>query len=181
MLTCEEIMKDITVAKEAITDLKLDVAVTGLNLLCEVYCLTPFHWQSFYLRIFDGEKYTLQYAKPYIRDFHGLECVSTTFKQVAEAELHPGCKGKIYCGIKKIDKDNATINKLLVDCLPQKDESNMSISLCIDGITTMIINHKKNPSTVLLFRNGEKLITNRYAQKEIDFLNNLYLRIEEII
>ncbi len=75
-MTYDEIIKDIEIANKTLVDFKLDVVVSNLKLLCEVYCLTPFHWQSFYLKIYDGDEYILQYAKPYFKGFRGTVKIS---------------------------------------------------------------------------------------------------------
>ena len=179
-VTLEKIKLDIAIAEKSMAELKLDTVVSELDLLCEIYCLTPFNWQSFYLKVFDGEEYTLLYAKPYYKDFLGNESVSTSFGMTLEAENHPTCRGKIFCGIKKLCKDNTTVNKIL-DCLPKKNVSDANRGVCIDGITTMIVNNKMNPSTSLYFRTGAKFLRNSYTQEQVDFLENLHSHIEEII
>lgn len=42
-MTYEEAMQDISIAQKALADVKLDITVSDDDLLCEVYCLTPFH------------------------------------------------------------------------------------------------------------------------------------------
>lgn len=179
-MTFESAKEDIKIAEKAIADSKLDVAVSGLDLLCEIYCLTPFRWQSFYLRVYDGSQYTLQYVKPYVKYYSGLESVSVSFKEAVEADAHIACKGKIFCGFKKVDKDNLTI-KTLLDCLPLENEIHNPPELEIDGITMAIINRKIKPSVALYFRTGEKFCINNYTEENTAFLHNLFERIEEII
>lgn len=179
-MTYEEIKGDILIADTTLTNSKLDIVVKDLELLCEVYCLTSFHWQSFYLRIYDGEEYTLQYAKPYIKDFRGLESTSASFNDVLQAESHTACEGKIICGIKKVEKTNSIINRLL-ECLPLKDEIHSDIGIMIDGITTLIINRNTTPETVLYFRSEEEFSLNKYSKEDVDFLYNLHENIGSII
>lgn len=177
-MTFECIKEDISIAEKALKDSKLDVAVSGYELLCEVYCLTPFHWQSFYLRIFDGDEYILQYAKPYIKNYYQDEIVSVPFKYALKAETHVACEGKIICGLKKLKKDNSTINTLL-DCMPVKNE--IHNSLMTDGTLTAVINRKINPPIALCFKTGESFSENSYTNENTEFLHDLFLIIEEII
>lgn len=180
-MTFEKIKGDIEIAEKALANSKLDVAVSGLVLLCEVYCLTPFHWQSFYLRVYDGDDdYTLQYAKPYIKNYLGLETVSASFENAIKAAAHKACDGKIVCGIKKAKKDDSTINTLL-NCLPVKDEIHNNLTDIMDGISTVIINRKINPFTTLYFRTGEKFFINNYSEENALFLYNLFEKIEEVV
>lgn len=179
-MTYEEIKNDILIADTALTNSKLDIVVKELNLLCEVYCLTPFHWQSFYLRIFDGEQFTLQYVKPYIKDFRGLESISLSFNDVLQAESHVACEGKIVCGIKKVEKTNSTINRLL-ECLPFKEEIHSDRGIMIDGITTLIINRKNSQEIPLFYRTNEKILNNSYSEATAGFLYNLHEHLEKII
>ena len=179
-MTYDEIIKDVEIANKTLIDLNLDVVVSNHKLLCEVYCLTPFHWQSFYLKIYDGDEYVLQYAKPYFKDFRGLESVSLTFQSVSEAENHPACRGKIFCGIKKLDKDNSVINMLL-GCLPEENEIDERQGIFIDGIITLLVNHKLESPVALYYRDADKIILNSYTEEKKVFLDNLYEHIEEII
>ena len=177
-MTFESIKEDIAIAEKALKDSKLDVAVKGLELLCEVYCLPPFHWQSFYLRIFDGDEYILQYAKPYIKNYFDLESVSVSFEETVKANSHIACDGKIICGLKKIEKDNLTV-KTLLECLPVTEE--IHDHLMIDGILTAIINRKTTPPIALCFKTGESFSENSYTKENTEFLHDLFLKIEEII
>ena len=108
-----DIREDMALAEMAMDELKMNRMAENMRLLCEVYCLPPFKWQAFYARIYDGENYTVHYAKPYIADFRGLTSISATFAHTLEADSHPAYVGRICCGIKHISKDNATIQTLL--------------------------------------------------------------------
>ena len=177
-MTFESIKEDIAIAEKALKESKLYVAVSGYELLCEVYCLTSFHWQSFYLRIFDGDEYILQYAKPYIKNYYQDEIVSVPFKYALKAESHVACDGKIICGLKNVKKDNSTINTLL-DCLPVTEE--IHDRLMTDGTLTAVINRKTTPPIALCFKTGESFSENSYTKENTEFLHDLFLKIEEII
>lgn len=179
-MTYEEAMQDISIAKKALADVKLDMTVSD-DLLCEVYCLTPFYWQTFYLRVYDGTEYTLQYVKPYIKNALGIESVSITFDTVLKAEVHSVCEGKFICGLKKFKKDNPIINSL-IQCLPLVDEIHEPPMLAIDGITNIVINKALTPETTLFFRSEEKeFCNNKYPKESVEFLNNLFVHIEKLI
>lgn len=182
VMTYEEAMQDISIAQKALSDAKLDMAVSEDNLLCEVYCLTPFHWQTFYLCVYDNNnEYTLLYSKPYVKNLLGSEIVSVSFKNILKAKNHPACEGKIICGIKKFKKDNQTIVSL-VNCLPLAEEIHEEPLLAIDGITTIVINKTSVPDTTLFFRSEEKeFCNNNYSEKSVGFLNNLCVHIERLI
>ena len=174
-----DIRNDMLLAEAALKESKLDQAVSRLRLLCEVYCLTPFSWQTFYMRLYDGQRYTLQYAKPRIINPCGLCTVSTTFHSALKADAYPGSKGTVFGGIRQIAKNDPTIHSL-VRCLPQKDEL-QEISTTIDGISTVIVNHTTTPSTALYFRNQNPFSINHYTDADAEFLHTLFIRMEELI
>lgn len=181
-MTYDDSVQDISIAQKALADAKLDMAVSEDNLLCEVYCLTPFLWQTFYLCVYDNNnEYTLLYAKPYIKNLLGSEMVSVSFKDILKVKKHPACEGKIICGIKKFRKDNQTIVSL-VNCLPSAEEIHEEPLLAIDGITTVIINKTSVPETTLFFTSEEKeFCNNSYSEESVEFLNNLCVHIENLI
>lgn len=181
-MTYEEAMQDISIAQKALADAKLDMVVSDDDLLCEVYCVTPFHWQTFYLRVYDNNnKYTLLYAKPYVKNLLGSEIISVSFQDILKVKNHPACEGKIICGIKKFRKDNQTIVSL-VNCLPLAEEIHKEPLLAIDGITTVIINKTSVPEKTLFFTSEEKeFCNNSYSEESVEFLNNLCVHIEKLI
>ena len=174
-----ECLNDISIAKRALSESLLDVTVPSSNLICEVYCLTSFD-QTFYLQVYDGEQYTLLFAKPFFHTHYGLSSCAVPFSTIVEAEIHPAYRGDIYCGMKLLPKNNVTICTLK-KCLPTVTEVLPESMITIDGNTTLIINHRTNTPVTLYFRNEESFLSNSFSPEEEHFLHELYLHIESII
>ena len=175
----KDCLSDISIAKQALSDSLLDVTVSCSNLICEVYCLTSFD-QTFYLQGYDGEQYTLLFAKPFFHTHHGLSSCAVPFSTIVEAEKHPGYRGDIYCGMKLLPKNNETICTLK-KCLPTVTEILPESMITIDGNTTLIINHLTKDPVTLYFRNEELFHANSYPPEEEHFLHDLHMHIESII
>lgn len=148
--------------------------------MCEIYCLTSFFDQTFYLQIYEGDKYILLYAKPYLHTPYGISSVSESFSTIVEAERHIAYRGDIYFGYKYLSKDNVTINQLIA-CLPTKTEVIEECGITLDGITTLVISHIAEIPCILYFRNEVEFKMNDYSPENAHFLYNLYLHIEGII
>lgn len=174
-----DIREDMLLAEIALEKSLLDRAVYGRELMCEVYCLTSFHWQSFYLRVYDGEQYLLQFAKPFWVGPTGLKSVSVSFGETAKADSHPAFRGDVYCGMKLVPKDDITINMLL-RCLPKNDEVEEPFFM-IDGVTTVIVNSRETHMPVLCFRQGKPFLLKSFTEEEASFLEDMHIRIEELI
>ena len=175
----KDCLNDISIAKQALSESLLDVTVPSNSLIFEVYCLTSFN-QTFYLQVYDGEQYTLLFAKPLLRTHHGLSSSSASFRSVVKAENHPAYRGDIYCGMKLLPKNNETISTL-IKCLPAITEVLPESTITIDGNTTLIINHISNEPATLYFRNEASFEINAYFEEDARFLHNLYLHIEDLI
>ena len=63
----KECLYDISFAKNSLSHSLLDITVPSSNIICEIYCLAAFH-QTFYLQLYDGDHYTLLFAKPFFRN-----------------------------------------------------------------------------------------------------------------
>ena len=176
----ERILEDMSIAKKAITDSLLDVAISQKSLLCELYCVTSFSDQSFYVQVYDGDQYVLLFAKPILHTPLGISSVSVPFSTIIEAEKHLAFRGDIYCGLKRISSENATINTL-IRCLPTTSEFTSKSCIAIDGITTVLINHCLPEPAVLYYRNEESFNLNSYTIEDADFLHKLYAYVQEII
>lgn len=173
-------LQDIAIARKAIADSQLDIVTVNQRLLCEVYCLTSFSNQTFFLQVYDGEQYILLFAKPYFHTPLGISSVSVPFSTIVESEKHIAYRGDIYCGIKHVSKKNVTINTLRA-CLPRVTEIMKEPGITIDGITTLVINHISNEPATLYFRNEAEFVINTYTSENVQFLHNLYEHIEAII
>lgn len=173
-------IRDMEIGRKALSDSKLTVTAENMPLICEVYCLTSFGHQSFYLQVYDGPEYVLLYAKPYIADQFGYRSVSGSFDHCLSADQHPAAKGDIYCGIHRRQKDDAIIRKLL-SCLPKENELIPQPANMLDGIITLVRNHTIQPPRLLGYDNAGALEKNKYSKEERDFLENLYLTVEAII
>lgn len=175
----KDCLGDMSIAKQALSESLLDVTVPSSSLICEVYSLTSFD-QTFYIQVYDGEQYTLLFAKPFFRTPHGLSSCAVPFATIVEAEKHPAYRGDIYCGMKLLPKYNGTICAL-IKCLPTVTEVLPESLITIDGNTTLIINHLAKDPVTLYFRNEESFLANSYSPEEEHFLHELYLHIESII
>lgn len=149
-------------------------------MICEVYCLTSFSDQTFYVQVYDDREYILLFAKPFLHTPHGISSVSVPFSTIVEAEKHQAFCGDIYCGLKRVPKSDATIN-MLKDCLPTTSEIVPEPGITIDGITTIVINHCSSKPLVLYFRNESAFDLNSYSPENVHFLLNLYAHIEKKI
>jgi len=175
----KECLHDISIAKNALSQSLLDVTVPSSRIICELYCLTSFH-QTFYLQIYDGDQYTLLFAKPFFRTPYGISSCAVPFSTIIDAEKHPAYRGDIYCGIKLLPKNNTIINTLKY-CLPSVTEILPESRIAIDGTTTLIINHIPTEPTTLYFRNEETFQRNSYSPDGAHFLHDLFLHMEPII
>lgn len=173
-----EYIQDIEIAQNALKESFIDVIVKERDLLCDVYCIPSHNHQAFYLQIYDGNEYALIFAKPCIQDAAGC-IVMYPFEWTIQANKHTVKKGDIYCGIKYIPKNNLTINKL-IDCLPTMDEWS-SVDITIDGYTTIIRNYKLKDKPLLGYRNAKKIKHLQLSNKQIEFMDDLYIHIEDII
>lgn len=175
-----ESLSDIAIAQNALEQSLLVNAVVGCRLLCDVYCIPSHNHQAFYLQVYGGTKYTLLYAKTLISDFLGGNNAMYTFADALEANDHAAKKGAIYCGIKHLPSDDGTISRLL-SCLPSEEECCNEHGIVLDGVHTVIRNHQYNPPVVLEYNDSRQIERNKVTQEQKDFMNDLYLRIEEII
>jgi len=175
-----DMLRDIAIARRAIDESRLDMVASNKRLLCEVYCLTSFSDQTFYLQIYDGDKYILLYSKPYLHTPYGISSVSGSFSAISEADRHIAYRGDIYCGLKYLPKDDAIIDRL-ISCLPTETEVIAGSGIVLDGITTLVISHITETPNILYFRNEAKFKLNGYSPEDTRFLHDLYLHIEGII
>lgn len=173
-------LQDVAIARKAIADSQLDVVTSSQRLLCEVYCLTSFSNQTFFLQVYEGEQYILLFVKPYLHTPLGISSVSVPFSTIVESEKHIAYRGDIYCSIKHVSKKDVTINTLKA-CLPTANEIVKEPGITIDGITTLVINHIPNEPVTLYFRNEAEFTNNTYTSENAQFLHNLYAHIEAII
>lgn len=67
------LLQDMAIARKAIADSLLDVTVSCKNLICEVYCLTSFSDQTFYVQVYDDKEYILLFAKPFLHTPHSAK------------------------------------------------------------------------------------------------------------
>ena len=171
---------DIAIAQLALKKSLLDTVVSNRQLLCEVYCIPSHQDQAFYVQIYDGDEYTLLYAKPYISDYTGLDIVMYEFGEAILADMHPARIGAIYCGIKHIPKDNKYIS-MLTDCLPLYNEFARPDGFIVDGVFTLIRNDRLSPPAVLAYKTPDSISVNQYSIGKKVFLENLHLHIESII
>lgn len=172
-------LSDISIARRALSESLLDVTTPSSKLICEIYCLTSFD-QTFYLQVYDGEQYTLLFAKPFFHTPHGLSSCAVPFSTTVEAEKHPAYRGDIYCGMKLLPKSDEVITTLK-KYLPTVTEVLPESRITLDGNTTLIINHLAKDPVTLYFRNEEPFQANSYSPDEEHFLHGLYLHIQSII
>lgn len=175
----DNMLRDIAIARKVIADSYLEVVASNRQLLCEIYCLTSFD-QTFYLQIYESDKYILLYAKPYLHTPCGISSVSEPFSTILKAERHAAYRGDFYCGLKYLSKDDAII-KQLIACLPIETEVISERGITLDGITTLVISHITEIPKFLYFRNEAMFKMNDYSLDDAHFLHNLYLQIEGII
>ena len=174
-----EAFADIAIAQQAIEDSLLTYAVADGTLLCDVYCIPSHNHQAFYVQIYGGTEYTLVYAKTYIVDPMGYESVMYTFSDVLKAEKRTGYRGDIVCGIKKVALGEGTINQLL-QCLPCEDELIIG-GIMIDGVQTIIRNYHTSSPVALGYHSANDIICNQLSTSQTEFMDNLYLHVEQII
>ena len=170
---------DILIAQQAINDSLLLYAVVDDELLCDIYCIPSHNHQAFYVQVYRGDKFTLLFAKTHIVDHLGLDCVMYTFEDALKADKHIAYRGDIYCGMKQIPLSDKTMS-LLLQSLPIHNEL-ISGGIIIDGVTTLIRNHQHEPPIVLGYRDAAAITANPLSDEQKDFLDDLYLHIEQII
>ena len=175
-MECDFYIQDMAIARKALADSKLGYSAAGSPLLCEVYCYTSVGHPSFYLQVYDGVCYTLLYARPVLKLHLGVTSVSCTFQEVLAADKHPPNKGDIYCGVRKLPKENPAM-RMLLNCLPEKDEIIPLPALMIDGVTTLICNHCHEKPSSLLYQNVKDIQKNTYSSEQLDFLDKLFLAV----
>ena len=175
----EKCLGDIAIAQEALAQSKLPGTVSD-PLLCDVYCIPSHNHQAFYLQIYGGEEYTLLYAKTLITDFYGNRIVMYPFRDAQKADRHAARRGDIYCGMKKLRLDDPTITTLMA-CLPKEDIDEHPKGWIIDGVTTVIRDFRQGPPRILSYHTTEWLENVPYGEAEKQFLNDLFLHIEDII
>lgn len=173
-------LDDIKIAQYALENSKLDTIVQGRTLLCEIYSIPAHQHQSFYAQIYDGEAYTILYAKPYISDYHGHNIAMCLFADAIKADKHPAKKGDIYCGIKHVPKDNKIVS-MLTECLPKHDEIASVNGFIIDGVFTLIRNNQTVSPALLAYKTIDTISVNRYTDVQKAFLEDAYIYIESII
>lgn len=181
IMSYDRYLSDIDYALIALEESLLLKSVFKTDLICDVYIIPSHNHQAFYLQVYDsGKSFTLIYAKPYIIDSRGLECVMYPFLNAVESNKHPTHHGHIYCGIKKLPKSNLTITQL-IECLPQEDEFADESSLHIDGVATILRNYCSHPPINLAYYDSNDISINNVTREQRFFLSNLYLYIERII
>lgn len=175
-----DLRKDMELAENYLLNSKLEMAVKNNRLMCEVYCLTSCGAQTFYARIYKDTGFTILYAKPFLADYHGLKTVAVSFEEIRKADTHIGFRGDVFCGMIQIPENDATM-KMLLRCLPQKDEIHNKPLVRLDGISTIIINRTENNPKVLFYRDNEMFVENEYTLEETAFLHELDTHIEELV
>lgn len=180
-MSYDRYLSDIDYALIALEESLLLKAIKETDLICDVYAIPSHNHQAFYLQVYDvGEFFTLIFAKTYIIDRWGLDCVMYRFVDAVEANKHPGFQGHVYCGIKHLPKTNDTI-KQLIECLPQRNEFADESALHIDGVATIIRNYCSRSPINLAYYNSNDIKINNITHEQRLFLDDLYLHIERII
>lgn len=145
-----------------------------------MYAIPSHNHQAFYLQIYVGDNYTLLYAKTRITDFLGNAIAMYTFKDSLKSDVHKAKTGDIYCGMKHISLDNMIIKKLL-ECLPTKNEICIDDNVILDGVCTIIGNYQSIPPSVVAYYDSCQIKQNKISHEQAEFMNDLYLYIEQII
>lgn len=181
MFSYSEYIEDIAIAEDAIRKQKLDLLVNKQNIICDVYCIPSHNHQAFYLKLFEEDSnFTLLYAKTFVADHLGLHTAMYRFKTSSEKEKHNAHVGKIICGIKHLSKSNSTINRLK-DCLPTQTEWHQKTDFVIDDVHITIRNFTHSATPMITYGYDPYFEKNEYSNVQKEFLENLYLYIEEII
>ena len=175
-----ESMDDIAIAQAALEKSLLTKTIADRPLLCDVYCIPSHNHQAFYLQVYGGSEYTLLYAKTLISDFRGIDIAMYTFKDALKADGHVAYKGDIYCGMKRLPTSDTTITQLL-QCLPTEEENCLNNGAVIDGVRTVVRNHRCDPPVVLGYLNSCQIKRNVMSQEQVDFMDDLYVHLEKII
>ena len=175
-----DMLRDISIARNLLDDSYLNVIVSDQKLICEILCIPSFPDQAFYLQIYDGDKYSLLYAKSYLQTPCGISSVSDSFSTIAEADRHVAYRGDVYCGLIHLPKEDEIVNRLIA-CLPAQTEVIPERGITLDGVTTLVISHISEISNALYFRNEAEFVINDYTSENVHFLHNLYLHIQGII
>lgn len=179
MKNVDEYIRDIEIAKNALKETLIGDVVKDRKLLCDVYCIHSHNHQAFYLQVYDGEEYTLIFAKSCIWDGVGGCVVMYPFEWTIKADAHPAVRGDIYCGIKYVTRSNQTLQNLM-KCLPTNDEYS-SVGAYIDGCTTLIRNYQLSNMPLLEYKDAENINHLSLTNEQISFMDDLYIHIENII
>ncbi len=176
----KEYFAEIKIAEEKLQEQMLNNIVRDDKLVCDVYCIPSHNHQAFFFKLFENEdEYVVLYAKTFIADRFGFHIAMYTFEDCVKAQNHNGSVGKIICGIKRFTKNNAIIKELIC-CLPIKTEWLKRV-IMIDGEHTVIRNHLQEETKVLSYSSNAQFVENTYSENQKEFLENLFLHIEDII
>ena len=173
-------MCDIEIAQEALQQSLLTKAVLHNSLMCDVYSIPSHNHQAFYLQVYKGDDFVLLYAKTLVSDFYANHITMYTFAEALKAKTHIAKNGAIYCGIKHLPLDDPTITKLL-QCLPFKKETCLADGAVIDGVCTIVRNYQCTPPAVVEYFDSKQIKFNSVLQENAEFMNDLYLHIEQIL
>ena len=176
----KEYFAEIEIAEQKLREQMLNDVVRGNRAVCDVYCIPSHGHQAFFFKLFeDTDEYIALYAKTLIADHHGFRIAMYTFRDCVKAQDHNGSVGKIICGIKRLPKSDARI-KGLINCLPAKTEWSKG-EIILDGEHTVIRNHLPEEVKLLSYRSNARFLENDYSRSQQEFLEDLYLHIEDII
>lgn len=153
--------------------------VRGYQLVCDVYCIPSNNHQTFFFKLYRNEdEYIALYAKTLLIGLLGSHNHMCKFKKCIKAQNNSQV-GKIICGTRRISKNDAIIRELM-ECLPTKNEWHKQV-ITIDGEYTVIRNHLQEQTKTLSYGSNPNFLENNYSESQKEFLENLYMRVEDII
>ena len=175
-----DFLVDIEIARKELIDMKI---FPDQGILCELYAVPSLNFQTYYAVVYENKgRVELAYAKPFIYTGCFDEPIKMySFKDAKEAEKHPNAEGRIFMGIKRLSLNMELMFTDIMKNIPYNHFSGGHL-VSIDG-TFQIIRVSKDMKIVkqIAYRNSDEIAVPREKEYLKDVLNDLYIKVGEII
>lgn len=173
-------LNDIEIARKEMQDMKL---YPTEKIICDLYALPSHNHQAYYAIIYEhAGKYEMVYAKSQIYTPKYSEPIKMyRFADCKEADKHSGTEGRIIIGIAHLPEMFMDRLMEIMDSIPSKyilDE----YGIMLDGVVQAIrVYHGDDVVKEVFYREAEQIPLSGGRKDLTEQLDNLYLRVEEMI
>ena len=175
-----EYLEDIEIARKEIQGIKL---YPTESIVCDLYAIPSHNHQAYYAIIYEhAGKYEMVYAKSQIYTPGDSEPIKMyRFADCKEADKRTGTEGRILIGIAHLPKVFMDMLVEILDRIPSWHIQGAG-GIWLDGVTQAIrVYHGDDVVKEVVYKEAEQIPLSGGGKDLIEQLDNLYLRVEEII